>query len=296
MTELIMKMVLCLLIALLLGLLLGWLLSKITQSKKHLFEKDVLNNTLDDRNSHIKTLEKQFSEKETALLQYSHENRELKENLAKNNSTLVTLENQLKNQENSIGENLNLREENQNLLQEINKLKDEAHAKNKELEELETVLVKAEKTIENKSNSLSESTKKLATFATGVVGGLVVGSEGETEEKLKNKIEELTLENDDKEKSIVLYQETISEIENELKLYVVNGEEDEFIISKDQFTHIEGQLVDYQKEIKALKKENVRLVQLIDNEKSNANSISDNMDDIAIVKLFRETYKKITKS
>ncbi len=282
MTELITKMILCLIVALLLGLVIGWLLSKIAQSKKHLFEKDVLNNTLNDKNSRIEVLEKECAEKETTLLQYSDENKELKESLVE--------------QKKSMTHNSTLSTENQDLLEELNKLKEEVDAKSKELEELETVLVKAEETIEEKSSLLSDSVKKLATFTTGAVGGFVAGSKSDEEEKLKSKIEELTLTHTEKDKSIALYQETISELESELKLYMTNGEEDEFIVSKDQFTHIEEQLVAYQKKIKELKEENSRLAQLSNSENSDDNLNSSELDDIAIVKLFRETYKKITKS
>ncbi len=283
MTELIMKMVLCLIVALLLGLVIGWLLSKIAQSKKHHLEVDVLSNTLEDRNNHIEMLEKQFSEKETALLQYTHENRELKESLVEKSNNLIDTEKKLKDTKKALHSNLNYKEENEKLLQQVTQFKNEAESKTKELEELETVLIKAEKTIEDKSNLL-------------LAGGLAVSSDSDSEEKLKSRIEELTLTNDEKDNSIELYQNTILELENELKLYMTNGEEDEFIISKDQFTHIEEQLTDYQKEIKALKEENSRLVQLSGTQNSSSDSKSDDMDDISIVKLFRETYKKITKS
>ncbi len=296
MAELIMKMILCLIVALIIGLIIGWLLSKIAQSKKHHLEVDVLSSTLDDRNNHIEMLEKQFSEKETTLLQYNHENRELKETLIDKNNNLIAMENKLKHVEGSMSSNQSFQEENERLQQQVIQFRNEAESKTKELEELETVLIKAEETIEDKNNLLSESAKKLATFASGVVGGLAVGIDNDGEEKLKDKIEELSLINEEKDNSIELYQNTISELENELKLYIANGEDDEFIISKDQFTHIEEQLVDYQKEIKALKEENSRLVQVSRSEKSSANTKSEDMDDISIVKLFRETYKKITKS
>ena len=296
MAELIMKMVLCLIAALILGLIIGWLLSKIAQSKKHHLEVDVLSTTLDDRNDHIEMLEKQFSEKETTLLQYNHENRELKETLVDKSNNLIAMENKLKLVEGSMSSNQSFKEENERLQQQVIQFRNEAESKTKELEELETVLVKAEETIEDKSNLLSDSAKKLATFASGVVGGLAVGTDSDSEEKLKSKVEELTLINDEKDNSIVLYQNTISELESELKLYITNGEDDEFIISKDQFTHIEEQLVNYQNEIKALKEENSRLVQVSSSENFSANTKSEDMDDISIVKLFRETYKKITKS
>jgi uncharacterized membrane-anchored protein YhcB (DUF1043 family) len=297
MTELIMKMVLCLVAALLLGLVIGWLLSKIGQAKKHHLELDVLSNTLEERNSKLESLEKEFSEKETALLQFTHENRELKESLVEKSNQLLDAEKKLKNLERDLHSNLNYQEENKKLLQQVDHFKKEATSKAKELEELETVLVKAEKTIEDKSNLLSDSAKKLATFATGAVGGVALNSDDEDTKKLKSKVEELTLANREKDNSIDLYQKTISELEDELKLYMTNGEDDEFIVSKDQFTHIEEQLVKYQKEIQALKDENSRLAQL-SNTTTNASSHSksEDMDDISIVKLFRETYKKITKS
>jgi len=298
MTELIIKMVLCLVVALLLGLLIGWLLSKIAQSKKHLFERDVLSNTLDDKNSHIEMLEKKFSEKETTLLQHSHENRELKESLEEKSKSLLNVENQLKNAEESILNNLNFKEENERLSQKVLQLKDIADSKTKEMEELERVLIKAEKTIEEKEKELSSSRKEsVGASVMGVgLGSIFSGSDSNNDEDLKSRVEELTLASKEKDNSIALYQETISELENELKLYSVNGEEDEFVISKDQFTHIEEQLVDYQKEIEVLKEDNNRLVQLTNSEKSSDNSVAGDLDDVGIVKLFRETYKKITKS
>ncbi len=269
MTELIMKMILCLVVALILGFIIGWLLTKISQSKRHLLEIDVLSSTLDDRNERIDTLEKQFTDKETTLLKFNHKNRELTELLEekttlldKNSHSLSKLQQQLNIAENSVSENLGAEEDKQSLLEQINQLECEANDRVKEIQELETVVIKAENTIET----------------------------------LQNQIEELNLLNEEKEKTMALFQETIGELEQELKLYSTHGGEDEFVISKDQFTHIEEQLVDYQKEITILKKENSRLLQVTKSEGSSEKSESTDMDDIAIVKLFRETYKKITKS
>jgi chromosome segregation ATPase len=295
MTELIIKMVLCLVAALILGLIIGWLLSRIFQSKKHLLEIDVLSNTLVDRNNHIDMLEKQFSAKETTLLQCSHENRELKEALVEKSKQVNILENQLKNLKSSAINSNELKEENQKIVEELNKYKAQVEATSRELEELETVLVKAEQTIEEKNKLLLESRRKLE-ICTSSVDDSKLESENETIEALQRKLDELQLINDEKENSIELYKNTISELENELKIYVSNAEDDEFIISKDQFTHIEKKLIEYQKEIKALEEENSRLLQMDSNEKQSSNLKSENMDDISIVKLFRETYKKITKS
>lgn len=73
-----------------------------------------------------------------------------------------------------------------------------------------------------------------------------------------HQLEQLLNSNLEYKKTIKAYQNTIAELKEELKFYSMNGEEDEFIISKDQFIHIEQQLIEYQKEIKALKKGNQR--------------------------------------
>lgn len=310
MTELIMKMILCLVVALTLGFIIGWLLTKISQSKKHLLEMDVLGSTLDDRNERIDTLEKQFADKETTLLKFNHENRELKESLEEKttlldekNHSLSKIQQQLNVAENSVNENLSAKEDNHALLERINQLESEANDKVKEIQELETVLIKAENTIEEKQNLFLDRDAQLAALTLKGTEMSAASSEDESItdnseaiETLQNQIEELTLVNEEKEKTMALYQETIGELEQELKLYSTYGEEDEFVISKDQFTHIEEQLVDYQKEIAILKEENSHLHQVTNSERSSEKSAATDLDDIAIVKLFRETYKKITKS
>ena len=278
MTELIIKMVTCLVIALLIGLVVGWLLAKVAQSKKHLVELDILDNTLNEKNADIEMLEKQFSEKETVILRYENENNELKELLAKKSNDLIKIEEKLITAEESLDSSLNIQKENKKLQLKITQLDHEVNAKTNELEEFETVLIKAEETIANKMATRTEA-----------------GSSA-TDEKLKNRIKKLTLSNDEKDSSIALYQKKILELENELKPYL-SDEEDDFIVTKDQFTHIEKQLIDYQDKIKELKEENNRLVKLSSySEKVSDNFTPDEMDDVAIVKLFRETYKKITKS
>ena len=310
MTELIMKMILCLVVALILGFIIGWLLSKIYQSKKYLLENDMLASTLDDRNERIDMLEKQFMDKETKLLKFNHENRELKELLEEKRALLdekshsfIKLEEQLNIAKNSVSENLSVKEDTQALLQRIDKLESEAKRRVKEIEELETVLIKAENTIEEKQNLFLDRDAQLATLklnGSGMSGAFsadgVIGNKSTTLETLENKIEELNLVNEEKEKTMALYQETIGELEEELKLYNTHGEEDEFVISKDQFTHIEEQLVDYQKEIAILKEENSHLHQVANSDGSNQKLKATDRDNISIVKLFKETYKKITKS
>ena len=73
--------------------------------------------------------------------------------------------------------------------------------------------------------------------------------------------------------------------------------DDEFIISKDQFVHIEEKLVEYQKEIDSLKEKNEALNRINEKQESLVRKIENSdLDDKAIVNLFKESYKKITKS
>ena len=115
----------------------------------------------------------------------------------------------------------------------------------------------------------------------------------------KLKIKELTLNNNEKTKMLKLYKNKIVEYEKELKLYTSTSKDAEFVISKDQFLQIEDQLEKYQKEIIELKKINNELVAntvLTKAVEKELNVDKKKPDDGSIVKLFRETYKKITKS
>lgn len=113
-------------------------------------------------------------------------------------------------------------------------------------------------------------------------------------EKLLNRKEE---ELNELETVLVKAETTIEALAKELKLYNVHGEEDEFIISKDQFIHIENQLIAYQEEIEVLKEENSVLSgRSKDEEAFTGKFVTSEVDDIAIVKIFHNMYKKITKS
>jgi len=110
--------------------------------------------------------------------------------------------------------------------------------------------------------------------------------------KLDNDIEYLTSQNEKHEESIKAYKKTIIDLEASLKLYEADSSEIEFIISKDQFVQIEEQLLEYQKEIKFLKsqtKENIL-------EDKTIKELHKKRDDSSMVKVFRESYKKITNS
>jgi len=241
MMELIMKMAVCLLAALALGFLLGWLFSKALRSEHYLHK-------LQQRDKNILELEEKCQAEKLLTEKSKDDNHVLKKILDEKNKLLDSLrENKSSNENHTMSELENLYER-----------------RNQELQELETVVVKAEETIESRDEQLKEEEKRA--------------------DNLFSKLESTLVE---KEK-----------IEKELKLYTVGKEDDEFIISKDQFVHIEEQLAQYQKEIETLKKENESLhSRKIETSKMLEDLIEKGSkaegDDASIVKIFKETYKKI---
>ena len=101
------------------------------------------------------------------------------------------------------------------------------------------------------------------------------------------------------EKIIEERDSTILELNKKVNFIDEDIKEEELLITKDQFIQIEGQLLEYQKEIKQLKEKNEALVKTTKNNKKmlfSSNEENSELDDSAIVKLFGDTYKKITKS
>jgi len=99
------------------------------------------------------------------------------------------------------------------------------------------------------------------------------------------------------EEIIIDRESMISQLEKDIKDSYNSEEMEELIITKDQLTHIETQLLEYQKEIKGLKE---RASKIEGSEKKDEHPIEkkelpEELDDSAIVKLFGDTYKKIIK-
>ena len=108
--------------------------------------------------------------------------------------------------------------------------------------------------------------------------------------KAEQKIELLSKEREEYLKALNNYKRS-AQRESE------RDKDDEFIISKDQFVHIEEKLVEYQKEIDSLKEKNEALNRINEKQESLVRKIENSdLDDKAIVNLFKESYKKITKS
>ena len=265
-----MKMAFWLLASILLGFLIGWLYSKAKQKEKYIVEIDALNSTIKERNQMLEKLEKKFRNQKVMIDKLTSNYEKSEEVVAQKTAQLTQMQLNLDKINSSLGSSRGLKEENLKLLNEIKLLKERDKQRVKELAEFEKVLMKAEERVQEKSSQV---------------------------ENLKDKIELLMLENEEQQRAIELYRETISDFEEELKLYSASKEEQEFIISKDQFTHIEEQLVEYQKEIESLKKMNSELIannnietkHILKNENSE-------IEDGSVVKIFKDTYNKITKN
>ncbi len=264
MIELIIKMTFWLLASMVLGLFVGWLLFRNSSSKKYIEELDSLDAIISERNRMLDGLEKKFRNEKIRSQKFSEKLQEL-EDMLYEKSSMVT---QLKTKLDSID-----RLEDEHLKQRVKELERLDRRRKKELEEFEAVLLKAEESIEKQAK---EHMKIV--------------------DELTQKLDLLELDNHEKVKTIELYQDTISEFEEELKLYTANSKDAEFVISKDQFTKIEEQLEKYQEEIRVLKREKSDLLNHLkeDKEESLKEEVLE-LNDGSIGKLFRETYKRITK-
>ncbi len=154
MIEIIGKIVLCLVIALLLGFLIGWLFAKALGSQENYRDNelwDELDSKQDSKLSiELAELEVKYEKEKALVAEYSMKNRELKGELMKKISLLESTSNTLKslqtdamtNQDkgSTFGEN------------QIRELKNLLDKKNRELLEFESVLVKAEETINELKN------------------------------------------------------------------------------------------------------------------------------------------------
>ena len=270
MSELMIKMAFWLLAAILLGFFIGWLYSKAKQREKYIIEIDALNSIIKERNQMLEKLEKKFRNQKIMIDKLTSNYEKSEEVVAEKTGELTQMKLNLDKLNSSLGTAKELKEENLKLFNEIKSLKNQEQQRIKELAEFEKVLIKAEETIELNNDKI---------------------------ESLKDKIDLLILENEEQQKTTELYRETIADFEEELKLYSANKDESEFVISKDQFTHIEEQLVEYQKEIESLKKMNSELIvnNTIETKKKLRDENSE-LDDGSVTKIFKETYNKITKN
>lgn len=274
MTVLIIKMTSWLIAAMILGFVAAWLLARIVYRRKHEREEDSLSALILERNNMIEKLEKTIRKQKIMSTKTSDNLEDMEKAYAHKASELTSLQSRLANVDDNKIESLELRERNRSLLLEITKLKDIDIKRLKELKDFEEVLVKSEDKLQEK--------------------------EIEYKNLLKNfdkNVEEARVN-----------EKKIAELEENLKLYKASSSDAEFIISKDQFVKIEEQLEQYQKEIGTLNNDKQELLKKLKKSSLEEQSSEENLenktidalkkesDDSSMVKVFKETYKKITKS
>ena len=146
MEEIIGKIVLCLIIALLLGFLIGWLFAKALGKQEEHIEVDDFADLDNKLNVDLAELEVKYEKEKALSAEYSAKNRELKGELMKKISLLESTSTTLKNlQTDTIATQDKGSTFGMNKITELEKL---VEKKSRELIEFETVLVKAEETIE----------------------------------------------------------------------------------------------------------------------------------------------------
>jgi uncharacterized membrane protein YraQ (UPF0718 family) len=146
MEEIIGKIVLCLVVALLLGFLIGWLFSKALSKKEEHIEVDTFSDLDNKLNVDLAEMEVKYEKEKALALEYAAKNRELKGELMKKISLLESTSTTLKNlQTDTISQQ---DKGNSFASEKIAELERKLAKKTKELAEFETVLVKAEETIE----------------------------------------------------------------------------------------------------------------------------------------------------
>jgi len=268
MTELIIKMVFWLVTAMSLGFVIAWFLSKTIYTKKHVAESKRLKDIVTERNNAIVNVEKNLQLEKSI-------SGELLKKLEVTQSELKENKKLLENANTNANENL--------LLMQIKKLKEKDSKRENELKDFEAILLLAEEKIaENEKNHKSRV------------------------KALEDEISALKLVTKIDKKSIKSYLQQIDELKEETILYQADTSRAEFIMTREQFLQIEEQLRNYEKELQFYKNENNNLIQKIEktsnmieaqrNNPKELNSLLKESDDGAIVKSFRETYKKITSA
>lgn len=289
MTELILSMIFWLLLAMVLGLVVAWLFAKVYYKRREKNQADDYSASLLERNNLIDKLKNNLDKKKLVYEQVSHELDTTKATLASKSTQTKNLQNQLTSLSTSVGETDTLKRQNNLLNLELERVKNMNEKISNELAEFETVLVRAEEKLEENEKSYQQVIRSL-----------------------DKEVEALSISNQEQKQRLIKSEKYITTLEEDLKLYHANNRDPEFIITKDQFMKIEEQLKNYQEEINQLKEEKDEAISkkrktvknpstelaVIEN-KSEDKSMDEpehHKDDSSMVRVFRDTYKKITKS
>jgi len=283
-TELMLKMIFWLLAAMALGFIVAWLLSKIRYEKKLKNQTDDNAAVLVERNNMVDKIEKKFQNEVQKYEQVCDELKSTEDDLAAKNSYLNSLQGKLENVSVNAHEIDALKRQNNLLNLEVDRLRRLDAKRLAELEEFEKVLVRAEVKLEESEKGFQQIIKSL-----------------------DEQLEVLTIQNEEKSFKLADYEKSLSALKEELKLYEADHNDPEFVISKDQFLKIEEQLKVYQEEITKLKMEKDELELKIEKAsiepskellviEDKATTTQKDSDDGSMVRVFRDTYRKITKS
>jgi len=139
--EIMGTMLFCLVAVGVLGFVIGWLFSRALNSEKYDEGENSKSKSKNELNKIVEELEKKYEKEKTLLADYAEKNRELKGELMKKMSILQSTSDRLKEMQ-GYDKDSSVR---------VGELEALLRKKEYELMEFETVLVKAEKTIEQLS-------------------------------------------------------------------------------------------------------------------------------------------------
>jgi DNA repair exonuclease SbcCD ATPase subunit len=286
MTELILKMIFWLLAAMVLGGIVAWLLAKVYYKRRAREQVDEHAAVILERNNLIEKLEQTLDKDKLGYEKLSNELEAGKVILLRKETQIKSLQSKLNSFHSSMGQTDSLKRQNNLLNIELERVKEINEKVSNELSEFETVLVRAEDKLEESEKSYRQIIKSL-----------------------DKEVEELTLLGQQQKQKLMENEKQIQTLEEDLKLYHASNGDPEFIITKDQFLKIEEQLKNYQEEISQLEKEKSALASKISKntkidltdtelleEESSDESAAKSKNDSSMVRVFRDTYKKITKS
>jgi uncharacterized membrane protein YraQ (UPF0718 family) len=140
--ELIMEIALCLIVAILLGFLIGWFFAKSLCSEEYDMDYDELSNREDEHNRQVTSLELKYEKEKIIRANEEKKSKDLKFELMKNVTLLKNTNDMLQKIQSKNSDDSDTNSKRLDKLEKL--LKD----KDAELSEFESVLIKAEKTIE----------------------------------------------------------------------------------------------------------------------------------------------------
>jgi hypothetical protein len=242
--ELIAKIGFFLAVAMLIGMGIGWFVADIMRKKSILLETKSLKSTIQERDKQLKLLEENLSIQKTQLFKMTDEGIVSRHNLLKQSNMIRKQSDELFMIQDKLGQIKVMEQDKAECLKGIMELSLQLKEREEELSTYEKKYLLSKKNTQLKTaiNISEERTLKESSFKESSF----------KESALKQEVEELKL---------LL-------AESHLKL-----SDEDMIISKDQFKHIEKEFVVYKEKIELLKKENKELNYLLKNSQQKSNGV-----------------------